>query len=85
MGKSAVITVRVSSELKDRLVALANQTRRTSSFLAAEAIAGFVESESEILASIERARDDVREGRTLSHDDAMARFRSTIEKNGREE
>lgn len=85
MGKSAVITVRVPAEVKDRLAALATMTHRTSSFLAAEAIAGFVETESEIVESIERAREDARAGRLISHEQAMDRIRATIARHGREE
>ena len=43
MGDSTTLTVRMSTDLKTRLEALAKATRRSKSFLAAEAIAAFVE------------------------------------------
>jgi RHH-type transcriptional regulator, rel operon repressor / antitoxin RelB len=41
---STTITIRLEQEVKDRLERLAESTRRSKSFLAAEAIREFVES-----------------------------------------
>ena len=41
---STTMTVRLEDEVKDRLDALAEATRRSKSFLAAEAIRAYVES-----------------------------------------
>ena len=76
---STTLTVRLAPELKDRLGKLAERTRRTKSFLAEEAIAGYVERELEIVAGIERGLDDKRAGRIVPHDEAMARIRKTIQ------
>ena len=76
---STTLTVRLAPELKDRLGKLAERTRRTKSFLAEEAIAGYVERELEIVAGIERGLDDKRAGRVVPHDEAMARIRKTIQ------
>ncbi len=59
---STTLTVRLAPELKDRLGTLAERTRRTKSFLAGEAIAGYVERELEIVAGIERGLDDMTAG-----------------------
>ncbi len=77
---STTLTVRLPPELKDRLGKLAERTRRTKSFLAGEAIAGYVERELEIVASIERGLDDMRAGRVVSHEDVMADIDATIKK-----
>ena len=41
---SSTLTLRVEDDLKDRLAALAETTQRSRSFLAAEAIRAYVES-----------------------------------------
>jgi predicted transcriptional regulator len=54
-------------------------TRRTSSFLAAEAIAAYVAREMDIVAAIERGRGDARAGRMTPHDTVMREVRAAIE------
>ncbi|MCP5364213.1 MAG: CopG family transcriptional regulator [Hyphomicrobiales bacterium] len=76
---STTLTVRLTPELKDRLGTLAERTRRTKSFLAGEAIAGYVERELEIIAGIERGLDDMNAGRVVPHDEAMGDIRKAIE------
>ncbi|WP_081980900.1 CopG family ribbon-helix-helix protein [Neosynechococcus sphagnicola] len=44
MSTSETVTVRLSPEIKSKLEALAQSTRRSKSWLAAEAIALYVES-----------------------------------------
>lgn len=77
---STTLTVRLSPELKDRLAQLAERTRRTKSFLAGEAIAGYVERELEIVAGIERGVADMKAGRVVPHEDVMADIEATIER-----
>jgi len=50
MAASVTLTVRLSSRTKDQLATLSSHTRRTRSFLAAEAISAYVERE---LAAVE--------------------------------
>ena len=69
---STTLTVRLAPELKDRLGKLAERTRRTKSFLAGEAIAGYVERELEIVSGIERGLDDMKAERVVSHEDVMS-------------
>jgi predicted transcriptional regulator len=52
-SESTTLTVRLSNRTKERLADLDGRTRRTRSFLAAEAISDYVERE---LAIIEAAR-----------------------------
>jgi predicted transcriptional regulator len=78
--ESTTVTVRLSSEVKDKLDLLAERTRRSKSFLAAEAIEGYVARELEIVAGIERGLDDMGSGRVVSHEEAMRRIRATISK-----
>jgi RHH-type transcriptional regulator, rel operon repressor / antitoxin RelB len=55
MAETTTITVRLETHLKDRLEALARSTRRSKSWLAAEAIAAYVEREAWQIEQIESA------------------------------
>ncbi len=78
MADTTTITVRVTSEIRDKLDRLATLTRRSRSFLAAEAIDGFVARELSIVEGIERGRTDIAAGRTVPHKDAMATLRKRV-------
>ncbi|WP_342362928.1 CopG family ribbon-helix-helix protein [Terrarubrum flagellatum] len=73
------ITVRVSSELKDKLEHIAKATRRSKSFLANEAIARYVETEAEIIAGIEEGLEDVKAGRVIPHEQVVREAKAIIE------
>jgi predicted transcriptional regulator len=77
---SATLTLRLPPKLKARLGELAERTRRTKSFLAGEAIAGYVERELEIIVGIERGLEDMKAGRVVSHERAMTDIDATIER-----
>ncbi len=55
MSSSETVTVRLSPEIKSKLEALAQSTRRSKSWLAAEAIAIYVEQQIWQIAMIEEA------------------------------
>lgn len=55
MSISETVTVRLSPEIKSKLEALAQSTRRSKSWLAAEAIALYVEQQVWQIAMIEQA------------------------------
>jgi RHH-type transcriptional regulator, rel operon repressor / antitoxin RelB len=55
MSQSEVVTVRLSPEIKAKLDALAKSTKRSKSWLAAEAIALYVEQQSWQIQMIEEA------------------------------
>lgn len=73
------VTVRVSSQLRDRLETLALETKRSKSFLANEAIERYVESEEEIVASIKQAMKEMDEGKWHSHEDVMREIDEMID------
>ena len=79
MTDSSTLTVRLSNETKDRLATLAGRTKRTRNFLAAEAIAAYVERELAIVEAIERGRAAARAGRVTPHDEVMREVREIIE------
>jgi predicted transcriptional regulator len=78
--KSSTLTIRVPSAVKDQLSDLAQRTRRTSSFLAAEAVADYVQKELEIVAAVEQGLESARAGRLIDHDDVMREARAVIAK-----
>jgi len=64
---STTLSVRLDTDTKKRLDALAKRARRSKSFLAAEAIAAFVEAESWQLDEIQAALKELDEGRGVPH------------------
>lgn len=81
---STTMTIRVSADLKEKLDRLAADTRRSRSFLAAEAVSAYVARELAIVEGIKQGIDDVEHGRTVSHDEAMAELASLVDAAGRE-
>lgn len=75
---STTLTLRLTPELKDRLDKLAQRTRRSKSFLAGEAIADYVARELAIVAGIESGIEDVKAGRVVPHDKAVADINGRI-------
>lgn len=76
------LTIRISSEMKDKLGRLAKDTRRSKSFLAAEAVSAYVDHELEIVEGIQRGLDAITAGDTdrfISHEDAMAEIYAVID------
>ena len=78
MTASTTMTIRVSPETKSKLERIAADTRRSKSFLAAEAVSAYVERELEIIDGIKRGMDDVAAGRIVPHEEVMAEARQII-------
>jgi predicted transcriptional regulator len=72
------MTIRVSPETKSKLERIAADTRRSKSFLAAEAVSAYVERELEIIDGIKRGMADVAAGRVVPHEEVMAEARQII-------
>ncbi len=79
MTASTTMTIRLDPQLKAKLGRLADATRRSRSFLAAEAVETYVDRELAIIEGIERGLADVEVGRTVSHEEAMATLRQVID------
>lgn len=73
MGASTTMTIRVTPDLKEKLGRLAESTRRTKSYLAAEAVEAYVNRELQIIEGIQRGLTDMEAGRVTPHDQVMAR------------
>ena len=78
MPDGGTLTVRLSSDVKGKLATLADRTHRTRSFLAAEAIATYVERVLAIVEGVERGRADVRAGQVMPHDGVMRQARAIV-------
>lgn len=79
MTATTTMTIRVSPETKSKLERIAADTRRSKSFLAAEAVSAYVERELEIIDGIKRGLADMEAGRLVPHDEAMAELYAVIE------
>jgi predicted transcriptional regulator len=78
MTASTTMTIRVRLDVKEKLERIANDTRRSKSFLAGEAVAAYVERELEIIDGIKRGLEDVAAGRVVPHEQVMADARQII-------
>lgn len=79
---STTVTVRLDRKLRARLEKLAVSTRRSKSFLAAEAIAAYVDEQAWQVAEIEEGRQQADAGGPFfAHEDVVKWLRSWGKKN----
>jgi RHH-type transcriptional regulator, rel operon repressor / antitoxin RelB len=62
------LSIRIGSETKKRLDALSKRSKRSKSFLAAEAIAAYVDSEEWQLAELHTGITELESGQEVSHE-----------------
>ena len=79
MPGSTTMTIRLAPEVKEKLGRLALDTRRSRSFLAAEAVGAYVDRELAIIGGIQRGLADVEADRMVSHEDAMTEIHAAID------
>ncbi len=77
--ESTTLTIRVPVQVRDKLARIASGTRRSKSYLAAEAVAAYVERELAIIEGIQEGMADIAAGRTVSHAQAMAELRAVVD------
>ena len=73
---SQTLSIRLDSAVKKRLENLAARSKRSKSFLAAEAIAAYVESEEWQLAEIQQGIESLDRGESVSHETVSKWMRS---------
>jgi predicted transcriptional regulator len=73
---TTILSVRIDARTKKQLEALAGRSRRSKSFLAAEAIAAFVEAEHWQLDEIHAGLQELDEGRGVPHKDVSTWLQS---------
>ncbi len=69
---STTLSIRVDETAKKRLQALSQATGRSNSYLAAEAVEQFLNTQEWQVAAIKKGLDDARAGRVLPQEDVMA-------------
>lgn len=74
VADTTVVTTRIDAALKARLEALARSTRRSKSFLAAEAIAAYVELNEWQIGEIAAGLAELDAGHALSEIEAEERY-----------
>ena len=79
MAATETMTIRVSAETKRKLERIAAGTRRSKSFLAAEAVSAYVERELAIIEGVQRGLADVEADRVVPHDAAMDEVQAVID------
>jgi predicted transcriptional regulator len=70
------LSVRVDAAVKKRLEALAKRSRRSKSFIAAEAIAAYVQAEEWQLGEIQQGLKELDAGQGVSHERVSTWLRS---------
>ena len=68
---STTLTIRVEDELAEQLTRIAAATKRSKSFLAAEAVRVYVREEAVFLEHVEAGRRDVAAGRVVPHEEVV--------------
>lgn len=83
MSESTTVTFRVSQELKDKLEALARNTKRSKSYMAAEALATYVDANSWQLGLIRRRIKEADSGGPFIAHDSVAGWLDSLAKGGK--
>jgi len=78
MTASSTMTIRVTTELKDKLEQIAASTKRSKSWLAGEAIETYVTRELKIIEGIEQAVDGMKSQSGIPHEEVMTGLRQII-------
>jgi len=78
-GDTTVITTRIDAALRAKLEALARSTKRSKSFLAAEAIAAYVELNEWQIGEITAGIRELDSGEALSEKQAEERYKRLLQ------
>ena len=73
---STTLSIRVDETAKKRLQALSEATGRSSSYLAAEAVEHFLNTQEWQVKAIKKGLEDAEAGRVVPHEDVMAWIKS---------
>ena len=79
MAETTTITVRVPTDLRDQLDRLGALTKRSRSFLAAQALEIYARYELEIVEGVLEGMEDVRQGRVHTSEDVRAELDLQLE------
>ena len=73
---SETLSIRIDAETKKRLETLSKRSKRSKSFLAAQAVAAYVESEEWQVGEIQKAITELDAGQGVSHEKVSAWLKS---------
>ncbi|MBI5120808.1 MAG: CopG family transcriptional regulator [Rhodospirillales bacterium] len=76
MNKDVTITARIDGELSDRLARLSTMQGRSKSWVVGRALKSFLDAELAFAEAVEEGLTDMRDGRTVAHEDVAARFKA---------
>ena len=76
MHKDVTITARIDGELSERLARLSSMQGRSKSWVVGKALKSYLDAELAFAEAVEEGRHDMREGRTVAHEDVAARFKA---------
>jgi len=79
IAETAVVTARIDTVLKAKLDALARSTKRSKSYLTAEAIAAYVELNEWQIAEIEAGIAEFERGEIVTQEEAEERYRRLLQ------
>ncbi len=76
MHRDVTITARIETDLSDRLNRLAVMQGRSKSWVVGAALKSYLDAELAFVEAVEDGLADLRQGRTVPHDEVVTRFRS---------
>lgn len=79
MNETGTITIRLDAEDKAMLGRLANETKRSKSYLAAQAIRAYIAQESDVIAHIHEGLEDMRLGNVVRNAEVHKRWAKAID------
>jgi predicted transcriptional regulator len=77
--KRCVLSINTKLEVRNRLDKLAQQTRRSKSFLANEAIEHYLQAEEAFVARIEQRKEEAQAGDLITSEELLSRFQARME------
>jgi predicted transcriptional regulator len=80
MNDTTTMTIRLDAKVKAELDSLAQATRRSRSFLAAEAVSRYVERELAVIEGVAAGLEDMRAGRVVPHGQALDALEATLDR-----
>jgi len=78
MNATTTLTIRLSTELKEKIGRLSAATRRSQSYIAVDALEAQINRKLEIIEGIQQGLEDMRAGRVVPHDEAMDQIDAII-------
>ncbi|WP_026942676.1 CopG family ribbon-helix-helix protein [Hellea balneolensis] len=77
--QSTTLSIRIPVSVKEDLAELSQLTGRSQSALAAHAIELYVNRELDICRKLQEGLDDIKAGRTVPHEEVMAKAKAIID------